>query len=85
MSAISVCVLILFLHPVLMCNQLVQSTVEPVCNACLYGLFGQHAQGKKLAIRFIIIKTPHPKKDEFNKFPLFDDDKLIDHIDIDSN
>jgi len=39
--------------------------------ACLHGLFGQHAQGKKLAIRFVIIKTPHPKKDEFNKHELF--------------
>jgi len=48
----------------------------------LYSLFGQHAQVKKLSISFVSIKTPHLKKDEFNKFPLFDDDKLIDHIDI---
>jgi len=40
--------------------------IMPVC-ACLYGLVEQHAQVKKLSIRFVIIKTPHPKKDEFNK------------------
>jgi len=50
-------------------------------HACLYVLFEQHAQVKNISIRFVSIKTLHPKKDEFNKFPLFDDDKLIDHID----
>jgi len=52
-------------------------------HACLQSLFGHYAQVNNLSIRFVIIKTLHPKKDEFNKFPLFDDDKLIDHIDPD--
>jgi len=31
---------------------------------------------KNMSIKFVSIKTLHPKEDESNKFPLFDDDKL---------
>ena len=50
-------------------------------HAYLDVLFEQHAQVENMSIKFVSIQTLHPKKDEFNKFPLFDDDKLIDHID----
>ena len=39
----------------------------PDCRACLPGLFAHHAQVKNLSIRFVIIKTLYPNKDEFNR------------------
>ena len=60
MSAISVSILII-LNPVLICNQLVQSTITPVCKTCLINML-KYKYHLDLSIKFVIIKTLHPMR-----------------------